>query len=69
MVSFEGAIPMPRILDERLATGCHVDVLGARLDRPFERPRGEAVTWGRVMCVVDPFDNHLNFTDWRDPEG
>ncbi len=31
----------------------------------FSRPTIETVPWGRVMTVVDPFANHLNFTDWR----
>lgn len=35
----------------------------------FSRPGIETVPWGRVMSVIDPFANHLNFTEWRDPEG
>lgn len=31
---------------------------------PHSRPGIETVPWGRVLCVVDPFSNHLNFTDW-----
>ena len=35
----------------------------------FSNPGIETVPWGRVVTVIDPFDNHLNFTEWRDPEG
>jgi hypothetical protein len=35
----------------------------------FSRPGIEVVPWGRVLTVIDPFSNHLNFTEWRDPEG
>lgn len=35
----------------------------------FSRPGVETVPWGRVMTLIDPFANHLNFTEWRVPEG
>jgi len=35
----------------------------------FSRPGIETVPWGRVMSVIDPFANHLNFTEWRVAEG
>ena len=34
---------------------------------PYSRPGVETVPWGRVMTVVDPFDNQLNLTEWRVP--
>jgi predicted enzyme related to lactoylglutathione lyase len=34
---------------------------------PYSRPGIEPVPWGRVMSVIDPFSNHLNFTDWTVP--
>ncbi len=119
MVSFEGAIPMLRVLDETLARSFYVDYLGFAWDwesratpsdplycqvsrgglrlhltghfgdgtpgthlflpmeqidelhaeltaqeHPYSRPGVEPVPWGRVMTVIDPFDNHLNFTEW-----
>jgi hypothetical protein len=102
MLSFEGAIPMLRILDERLAQVSRGDLRTTwRATRGTGRPArtcsSRPMVWttsgrsstpgrpastgpssgpgsrrcrgGRVMCVVDPFDNHLTFTDWRDPEG
>ncbi|MET0930963.1 MAG: glyoxalase superfamily protein [Aeromicrobium sp.] len=38
--------------------------LAAKQSR-HSRPGVETVPWGRVMSVVDPFSNHLNFTEWR----
>lgn len=35
---------------------------------PHSRPGIETVPWGRVVTVIDPFDNHLNFTDWQASE-
>ncbi|MET0448585.1 MAG: glyoxalase superfamily protein [Aeromicrobium sp.] len=40
----------------------HAELLARR--SPHSRPGIETVPWGRVMTVVDPFSNHLNFTDW-----
>lgn len=36
---------------------------------PYSRPGIERVPWGRVMAVIDPFDNHLNFTEWSRSAG
>lgn len=36
---------------------------------PHSRPGLETVPWGRVMTVIDPFDNQLNFTEWSRPAG
>lgn len=38
-------------------------------DQGYSRPGIETVPWGRVMTVIDPFDNQLNFTEWRSPAG
>lgn len=49
-----------------------LDALHAELhahEASFSRPGIETVPWGRVMTVIDPFDNHLNLTEWRVPRG
>ena len=49
-----------------------IDELHAELESrgvPFVGPGIDDVPWGRVMAVVDPFANQLNFTEWRDPAG
>jgi hypothetical protein len=124
MISFEPAVPMLRVFDERLAREFYVDHLGftwdwesredaasplyAQVSRgalrlhltghygdgtpgthlfvptegldalhaevtakraSFSRPGIETVPWGRTMTLIDPFDNQLNFTEWRHAEG